>query len=90
MSKFNQAEFESKAKKMVAKYCKIDGYEIDEKDVSMVWFSKVGSNAKAMLKISVDPNYYYFDVAYNGEISRYIMSVYNFVHCDFYDEEAAD
>ena len=82
MSKFNQAKFESKAKKMVAKYC-----EIDEKDVSMVWFSKVGSNAKAMLNVSVDPNYYYFDVVYNSEISRYIMSVYNFVHCDFYEEE---
>lgn len=84
MSKFNQAEFESKAKKMVAKYC-----EIDEKDVSMVWFGKVGSNAKAMLIVSVDPNYY-FDVVYNSEISRYIMSVYNFVHCDFYDEKVAD
>ena len=85
MEKFNQAEFESKAKKMVAKYC-----EIDEKDVSMVWFSKVGSNAKTMLNVSVDPNYYYFDVVYNSEINRYIMSVYNFVHCDFYDEKPKD
>ena len=82
MSKFNQAKFESKAKKMVAKYC-----EIDEKDVSMVWFSKVGSNAKAMLNVSVDPNYYYFNVVYNSEISRYIMAVYNYVDCDFYEEE---
>lgn len=82
MEKFSQAEFESKAKKMVAKYC-----EIDEKDVFMVWFSKVGLNAKAMLKISVDPNYYYFDIVYNSEISRYIMAVYNFAHCDFCDEE---
>ena len=85
MRKFNQAEFESKAKKIVAKYCKID-----EKDVSMVWFSKVGSNAKAMLSISVDPNSCYFDVVYNSEISRYIMAVYNFVDCDFYDEEVAN
>ena len=81
MRKFNQAEFESEAKKMVAKYC-----DIDEQDVSMVWFSKVGSNAKAMLNVSVDPNYYYFDVVYNNEISRYIMAVYTFVHCNFYDE----
>lgn len=85
MRKFNQAEFESNAKQMVAKYC-----EIDEKDVSMVWFSKVGSNAKAMLNISVDPNSYYFDVVYNSEISRYIMAVYNFEHCDFCDEKSKD
>lgn len=82
MTKFNQAKFESEAKKMVAKYC-----EIDEKDVFMVWFIKVGSNAKAMLSVSVDPNSYYFDVVYNSEINRYIMAVYNFVHCDFYDED---
>ena len=82
MEKFNQSEFESKAKKMVANYL-----GIDEKEVSIAWFSKVGSNAKAMLSISTDPNSYYFDVVYNNEISRYIMAVYNFVHCDFYDEE---
>lgn len=82
MKKFNQAKFESEAKKMVARYC-----GIDEKDVSMVWFSKVGSNAKAMLNINVDPNSYYFDIVYNSEISRYIMAVYNFVNCDFYEEE---
>lgn len=39
MRKFNQAEFESNAKKMVASYL-----GIDEKHVSMVWFSKVKSN----------------------------------------------
>ena len=49
------------------------------------------ANAKIRYIVTKDlVNYYYFDVAYNGEISRYIMSVYNFVHCDFYDEEAAD
>ena len=72
MDKFNQAEFESKAKKMVASYC-----GIDEKDVFMVWYSKVGANAKAILSIITDPNSYYFDVVYNNEISRYIMAVYD-------------
>ena len=82
MRKFNQAEFESEAKKMVARYC-----EIDEKDVLMVWFSKVGPNAEAMLSSSIDPNSYYFDIVYNSEISRYIMAVYNFADCNFYDEK---
>lgn len=82
MEKFNQAEFEIKAKKMVANYC-----EIDEKDVFMVWFSKVGSNAKAMLSTSDDPDFHYFDVAYLSEKGRYIMTVYTYVDCTFCDEE---
>lgn len=85
MSEFNQAEFESKAKKMVASYL-----GIDEKHVSMVWFSKVKSN-EAMLCINVDPGpYYYFDVLYLSEMGRYIMTVYTYADCTFYDEKSKD
>lgn len=85
MRKFNQAEFESNAKKMVASYL-----GIDEKHVSMVWFSKVKSN-EAMLCINVDPGpYYYFDVLYLSEMGRYIMTVYTYADCTFYDEKSKD
>ncbi|MGY0267805.1 DUF6275 family protein [Limosilactobacillus fermentum] len=46
MTEFNQDKFESDAKKLVAKYL---NYEVNEKEVFIVWFSKVGANAKAML-----------------------------------------
>ena len=81
MAKFNQAEFESKAKKMVAKYL-----GIDEKEVSMAWFRKVKSN-EAVLCINVNPAPYYFDVLYLGERGRYIMTVYSYEDCTFYDDE---
>lgn len=71
MEKFNQAEFESKAKKMVASY-----YDIDEKDVFMVWFSKVGLNAKAMLSSDLDSRY--FEITYFGEKGQYIMTVHTY------------
>lgn len=77
MRKFNQAKFESEAKKLVVSYYKYDGYEADEKDVVMVWFSKVGSNAKAML--SSDLDFRYFEVTYLGEEGHYIVKVYDFV-----------
>ena len=82
MEKFNQAEFESKAKKMVASYL-----GIDEKEVSMVWVSKVGLNAKAML--SGDLDFRYFEVTYlgEGEEGLYIMTVYTHEKCVFYEEE---
>lgn len=59
MTKFNQAKFKSKAKKLVVKYL---NYQIDEKDVFILWSSKVGVNAKAML--SSDRDYHYFEVTY--------------------------
>ena len=46
MTKFNQAKFESEAKKLVAKYL---NYQIDEKELSIVGFSKVGADAKVMI-----------------------------------------
>lgn len=82
MSKFNQAEFESEAKKLVARYL---SYEVDEKDVFMVWFSKVGANAKAML--SSDLDYRYFEVTYFGEEGQYIVDVYDLTEWDYFYEE---
>lgn len=64
MTKFNQDKFESDAKKLVAKYL---NYETDEKDVSIVWFSKIVKNAKATLRSDLDHRYRYFDVNYFGE-----------------------
>ena len=72
MRKFNQDEFESKAKKLVANYC-----EIDEKDVFMVWFSKVGANAKAMLSSDCDCRY--LEVTYFGEEGLYVVDAYDLV-----------
>ena len=86
MEQFNQAEFESKAKKMVASYL-----GIDEKEVSMAWFRKVKSN-EAVLCVNVDPGPYsycfvYFDVLYLSKRGRYIMTVYSYEDCTFYDDE---
>lgn len=80
MTKFNQAKFESDAKKLVAKYC-----EADEKDVFMVWFSKVGANAKAML--SSDLDFHCFEITYFGEDREYIVNVYSIVECDTFSDE---
>ena len=80
MEKFSQAEFESKAKKMVAKYC-----GANEKDIFMVWFSKVGSNAKAMLSSDFDDCY--FEVTYFGEEGKYIVDEYDFAGYDEFHED---
>ncbi|MEK1407903.1 hypothetical protein HCZ21_00135 [Limosilactobacillus fermentum] len=89
MTKFNQAKFESKAKKLVAKYLnyKVDEKDvIDEKNVFIVWFSKVGVNAKAMLSSNLD--YHYFEITYFGEEGVYIVDDYSLVGVDkFYEEE---
>ena len=82
MRKFNQAKFESEAKKLVVSYY---DYEVDEKDVSMVWFSKVGFDAKAMLKSDLDCRY--FEVNYFGEAGEYAIGVYDLVDCKFHEEE---
>lgn len=84
MTKFNQAKFESDAKKLVAKYL---NYEVDEKEVFLVWFSKVGANAKAMLSSDLDHRYRYFDVTYFGEEGVYILDVYRLVGWDEFHEE---
>lgn len=73
MTKFNQAKFESEAKKLVTKYL---NYEVSEKDVFVVWFSKVGANAKAML--SSDLDYHYFEITYFGEEGKYVVDAYDF------------
>ncbi|MBC9021212.1 DUF6275 family protein [Limosilactobacillus fermentum] len=73
MSKFNQAKFESDAKKLVAKYL---NYEVNEKELSIVGFSKVGANAKAML--SSDLDYHYFEITYFGEEGKYVVDAYDF------------
>lgn len=82
MTKFNQDKFESDAKKLVAKYL---NYETDGKDVFIVWFSKVGANAKAMLSSVLDNRY--FEVTYFGEDGEHIVDVYRYVECDKSDEE---
>lgn len=83
MTKFNQAKFESEAKKLVVR---CSNYETDEKDVFIVWFSKVGSNAKAMLSSVIDSRY--FEVAYFGEEGKYIVDEYDFAgHDEFHEEE---
>ena len=73
MNEFNRAKFESKAKKLVAEYL---NYEINEKDVFIVWFCKVGANAKAML--SSDLDYHYFEITYFGEEGKYVVDAYDF------------
>lgn len=73
MTEFNRAKFESKAKKLVAEYL---NYEINEKDVFIVWFCKVGANAKAML--SSDLDYHYFEITYFGEEGKYVVDAYDF------------
>lgn len=82
MNKFNQAKFESYAKKLVVR---CSNYETDEKDVFIVWFIKVGSNAKAMLS-SVSDNFY-FEVTYFGEEGKYIVDEYDFVGYDEFHED---
>lgn len=83
MTEFNQAKFESVAKKLVASYLK---YGVNEEDVFVVWFSKVGSNAKAMLSSVLDNRY--FEVTYFGEEGKYIVDEYDFAGYDeFYEEE---
>ena len=82
MTEFNQAKFESNAKKLVIKYLnyKVDEKDvIDEKDVSIVWFSKVGANAKAMLESDLDHDCRHFNVTYWGEFGVYMVGVYRLV-----------
>lgn len=67
MRKFNQAKFESEAKKLVVIYYHYYADEADEKDVSMVWLSQVGTTIKAML--SSDLDCHYFEVTYYGRRS---------------------
>ena len=76
MTKFNQAKFESEAKKLVAKYL---NYQIDEKELSIVGFSKVGANAKAMLESDLDHDCRHFNVTYWGEFGVYMVGVYRLV-----------
>lgn len=83
MTKFNQDKFESDAKKLVTKYL---NYEVSKKDVFVVWFSKVGANAKAML--SSDLDYHYFEITYFGEEGKYVVDAYDFAgHDEFHEEE---
>lgn len=82
MTKFNQAKFESDAKKLVAKYL---NYEVNEKEVFIVWFSKVGANAKAMLSSVLDNCY--FEVTYFGEEGKYMLDVYDFMDWEEFHEE---
>ena len=85
MEKFNQAEFESRAKKLVVGYYNYNAYKADEKDVFMVWFSKSGTTAKAMLGSYLDSHY--FEVTYFGVEGRYVLDVYDFVASKVYNEE---
>lgn len=81
MAKFNQAKFESDAKKLVAKYL---NYKVDEKELSIIGFSKVGADAKVMI---CDMDDHCFEVTYFGEDGEYIVDFYSYVECDKSDEE---
>lgn len=81
MTKFNQAKFESEAKKLVAKHL---NYKVNEEDVSIVGFSKVGADAKVMI---CDMDDHCFEVTYFGEDGEHIVDVYSYVECDKSDEE---
>lgn len=72
MTKFNQDKFESDAKKLVAEYL---NYKVNEKEVFIAWFSKVGANAKAMLSSNLD--WHYFEITYFGEEEKYKVDVYD-------------
>ena len=86
MSEFNQAKFESVAKKLVAFSYEVD---VDDKDVYIVWFSKVGANAKAMLVTDLDHRY--FKVTYFGEEGKYIVASYDLTGLDeIHEEESKD
>lgn len=87
MTGFNQAKFESEAKKLVTKYLnyKVDEKDvIDEKELSIVGFSKVGADAKVMI---CDMDDHCFEVTYFGEDGEHIVDVYSYVECDKSDEE---
>ena len=91
MNEFNQAKFKSKAKELVAEQLNYEVDEkdvIDEKDVSIVWFSNVGENVKAMLKSDLDPNHLHFEVTYWGESGVYFIGVYRLVGwTEFHEDE---
>lgn len=87
MTEFNQAKFESDAKKLVVKYLDYWVNEkdvIDEKELSIVWFCKVGANAKVMI---CDMDDHCFEVTYFGEDGEYIVDFYSYVECYKSDEE---
>lgn len=81
MAKFNQDKFESDAKKLVAKYLH---REVNEKELSIIGFSKVGADAKVMI---CDMDDHCFEVTYFGEDGEYIVDFYSYVECDKSDEE---
>lgn len=81
MTEFNQDKFESKAKKLVAEYL---NYKVDEKELSIVGFSKVGADTKVMI---CDMDDHCFEVTYFGEDGEYIVDFYSYVECDKSDEE---
>lgn len=61
MTKFNQVKFESDAKKLVAEYLH---REVNEKELSIIGFSKVGADAKVMI---CDMDDHCFEVTYFGD-----------------------
>ena len=81
MTKFNQDKFESDAKKLVAKYLH---REVNEKELSIIGFSKVGADAKVMI---CDMDDHCFEVTYFGEDGEYIVDFYSYVECNKSDEE---
>ena len=80
MYKFNHDKFESEAKKLVAKHL---NYEVNEKELSIVGFRKVGVDDKVMI---CDMDDHCFEVTYFGEDGEYIVDFYSYVECDKSDE----
>lgn len=81
MTKFNQAKFESDAKKLVAKYFH---REVNETELSITWLSKGAVYAKAILR---DSDKHYFDVTHFGGDGMYYLDVYSLVGWDKFNEE---
>ncbi|WP_434437955.1 hypothetical protein [Limosilactobacillus fermentum] len=85
MTEFNQDKFESKAKKLVVKYL---NYEVNEKEVSIVWFKKGEVYAEAMLKDLDDLDDHRFVVSYFYEEGVYSLDIYCLEGwVDFHEEE---
>lgn len=80
MTKFNQAKFESDAKKLVVKH-----FKVNEEELSIVWLSEAGPDAKVMI---YDMDDHCFEVTHFGEDGEYVVDVYDIVECDtFFEEE---
>jgi len=52
-----------------------DGFEVTERDVYVVWFSKTLQNAKALISTNL-PDGMYYEVTYNGNKDEMYFDAY--------------